>query len=316
MAYTRVPPHLAARLLYPNPVCFLVTAEVGEGGAGSSSVGGAGHNAMVISWLTAVDNAGHFVMSVNAGRHTARNLLPPHAPAAAPTAPAPGGAAAGPPGPPPPPVVFTLSPAVDGMQDMLLRVGGTSGATRGPCGRDKPARLGLPLCRPGGKPEGGGSGSGGSSGVAAGGRPASSGRSKSRGRQRQAAAAAAAGEGEGEGARAVAGAAAHLVCDVQRVLVDGRRGGGGSGAGADLGHHVLLCRIRAAYVAPGYWATGKTFSGAAAAAAAEGGCGGGGGAAAPAPPPVPPLLSFLGSKQFALLQPQALPPVAGGGVDP
>ena len=52
-------PHLS-RLLYPNPVCFL------------SSWAGGRRNLMTISWLTAVDNEGRFVLSMNQRRHTAR----------------------------------------------------------------------------------------------------------------------------------------------------------------------------------------------------------------------------------------------------
>lgn len=58
-----VPKHLRSRLLYPNPVCILTT------------VGATGErNAMVVSWLTPVDNRGALFLSMNARRHSAALL--------------------------------------------------------------------------------------------------------------------------------------------------------------------------------------------------------------------------------------------------
>lgn len=90
-----VPPHLLSRLLYANPVCVLISHN-------SSAQGGhAPHNAMVISWLTAVDNDGTFIMSVNRKRHTLVNLLERK--------------------------VFSLSPAVEGLESLLVTLGSSSG---------------------------------------------------------------------------------------------------------------------------------------------------------------------------------------------
>jgi flavin reductase (DIM6/NTAB) family NADH-FMN oxidoreductase RutF len=56
-----------SRLLYANPVCFLVTRR--PDGAGS------GLNAMTISWLTCVNNSGTFAFSLHTRRFTAACLL-------------------------------------------------------------------------------------------------------------------------------------------------------------------------------------------------------------------------------------------------
>ena len=69
-----VPPHLAARLLYASPVCFLATRDRAAGGAAAGGWAGSSVNVMTVSWLTAVDNRGTFVASINGGRHTAANL--------------------------------------------------------------------------------------------------------------------------------------------------------------------------------------------------------------------------------------------------
>ena len=101
--------HLS-RPLYANPVCFLSTWAVGR------------RNLMTISWLSPLDNDGHFTLSMNARRHSARLL------------------AANP--------VFCLSVACAGLENLLLRVGGCTGA-RLP---DKASTLGVPLCQPGWAP--------------------------------------------------------------------------------------------------------------------------------------------------------------------
>ena len=77
---------------------------------------------MTISWLSPIDNDGRFFLSMNARRHTAR-LLAAHP-------------------------FLVLSVACAGLEPLLLRVGGCTGA-RIP---DKPTTLGVPLCRPGWAP--------------------------------------------------------------------------------------------------------------------------------------------------------------------
>ena len=82
------PKHLS-RLLYANPVCFLsiCTPEC--------------RNVMVLSWMTATNNEGRFVFSINRRRHTASLLIPE--------------------------AVFVLSVPVKGMEQLVRDVGGTSG---------------------------------------------------------------------------------------------------------------------------------------------------------------------------------------------
>ncbi|KAJ3097505.1 hypothetical protein HK100_005343 [Physocladia obscura] len=56
--------HMLSRLLYANPVCLLTT----------SSIILRRRNVMTISWLTAIDNHGHFICSMNANRTSATIL--------------------------------------------------------------------------------------------------------------------------------------------------------------------------------------------------------------------------------------------------
>lgn len=102
-----VQPHLLSRLLYANPVCVLTTW--GDGGA---------RNAMVLTWMTAINNRGLFVASVKQSRHSATLI-----------------AATG---------RFALSVPVRGAEPLLLRVGSCSGRDT-----DKVAELGLRPCPPG-----------------------------------------------------------------------------------------------------------------------------------------------------------------------
>ena len=101
-------PHLS-RPLYPNPVCFLSTWLPGRDAV----------NVMTISWLTPIDNEGRFFCSMNQRRFSATLL------------------AANP--------FFCLSAAVGGLEPLLTRVGGCSGARI----TNKPSALGVGMCRPG-----------------------------------------------------------------------------------------------------------------------------------------------------------------------
>ena len=118
-------PRQWSRLLYTNPVCFL-------GSVDSKNQ----RNVMVVTWLTATNNNGHFVMSLNRRRHTtsvmhqqmneatttsndesrvAANGISKQQrqnPTTAASAPF---------------VEFTLSVPVKGMEELVLAVGGTSG---------------------------------------------------------------------------------------------------------------------------------------------------------------------------------------------
>mmetsp|Transcript_16093 Transcript_16093/g.39413 ORF Transcript_16093/g.39413 Transcript_16093/m.39413 type:complete len:391 (+) Transcript_16093:45-1217(+) len=64
-----------SRLLYPNPVCFLCTTTSNPSSQDDASSNLWQRNTMVISWLSAIDNDGYFVMSVNARRHSVNHLL-------------------------------------------------------------------------------------------------------------------------------------------------------------------------------------------------------------------------------------------------
>ena len=68
-------------------------------------------NVMVLSWLTATNNSGRFVFSINRGRHSATNVVPIDESS--------GKARTG--------VDFVLSIPVQGMEQLVLDVGGTSG---------------------------------------------------------------------------------------------------------------------------------------------------------------------------------------------
>lgn len=111
-----IDPRHRSRLLYPNPVCFLVTTDPPNDRDGRNS----GCNVMVVSWLTAVNNNGQVLLSINKRRHTARCL------ACHPT--------------------FVLCVPVAGMEPRVLSVGKCSGR-RG----DKLAWLQLPMVPLGGE---------------------------------------------------------------------------------------------------------------------------------------------------------------------
>ena len=220
-----------SRLLYPNPVCFLSTWRPG-GGA----------NLMTISWLTPIDNEGRLFCSMNERRHSAE-LLAAHP-------------------------YFVLSVACAGLEPLLLRVGGCSGARVA----DKPAALGVPLCRPGWTPLSGDqivhdscSGSDvtdADESSAGGGWPAEAELNFAAEPPSDEAIAHALAD-----AVAVAPCVAHVcarVCHVRPAH----------------GHLLLTAETIAAYVRPEYW-SGKTFE-----RQVEG---------------LPPLLSFLGSQRFGHL---------------
>lgn len=239
------PPHLS-RPLYPNPVCFLSTW---------AAAGGRRRNLMTISWLSPIDNDGRFFCSMNQRRHSARLL------------------AANP--------VFALSVACAGLEPLLLRAGGCSGARAG----DKPAALGVPLCRPGWAPlpaeePAAADEAAESSAVEEAGWPAE-------GEVELAAPAgqpsAEAGQPSGEhddalaNAFAVAPCVAHVCARVLRVR------------GAH-GHYLLAAETLSAHVRAEYW-SGKTLE-----RQREG---------------LPPVLSFVGSQRFCRLQDSA---ESGAGV--
>lgn len=87
-----------SRLLYPNPVCFLCTPSDDGGGTQDRYQA----NAMTISWLTATDNEGRFVMSLNKRRYSAKYMEKSGR-------------------------EFCLCVPVAGMETLVLAIGGTSG---------------------------------------------------------------------------------------------------------------------------------------------------------------------------------------------
>ena len=86
-----LPPDRASRLLYPNPVVFLLTESAGR------------RNVMTLSWLTPANNHGGFAFVIHKRRHSASNL---HVD-----------------GP------FVLSVAHAGQKDLLLACGKVSGGS-------------------------------------------------------------------------------------------------------------------------------------------------------------------------------------------
>ncbi|CAE7666411.1 unnamed protein product [Symbiodinium necroappetens] len=109
-----VKPAQFSRLVYTNPVCLL------------SSCQGSERNLMTVSWLTAVDNNGHLVLSLNKRRHSAGSIMSSRA--------------------------FVLNVPTAQLAQTVLEIGGCSGGTT-----DKIERFSAPLggfCLPGWKPLG------------------------------------------------------------------------------------------------------------------------------------------------------------------
>jgi flavin reductase (DIM6/NTAB) family NADH-FMN oxidoreductase RutF len=110
-----------SRLLYPNPVCFLCTTtslaarhpETTATTTATTTANADFRNVMVLSWLTATNNEGAFCFSISKHRFTASVLS---------TA-----AAAGHSNSNSNSNVFTLSVPVQGMEELVRRVGSVSG---------------------------------------------------------------------------------------------------------------------------------------------------------------------------------------------
>lgn len=143
-----------SRLLYPNPVCFLCVSHRDHDSATSQNE--EGDNVMVVSWLSATNNKGKFVMSLNKRRHTAQLLYDQFYPMRSIDHDAVMGEKVGDDldDDSPPQgnegltdassrrrtVSFTLCVPVAGMEDLVLAVGGTSGRTASKfqgCSNDK-----------------------------------------------------------------------------------------------------------------------------------------------------------------------------------
>ena len=66
-------PALVSRVLYSNPVCFLVTrTRASPEQAGEEHRDGWRRNAMILSWLTPVNNSGDIAFSLSKHRFTAK----------------------------------------------------------------------------------------------------------------------------------------------------------------------------------------------------------------------------------------------------
>ena len=105
-----------SRLLYTNPVCFLTTINhTITTITPTSTPNKPKRNAMVLSWITATNNNGRFMMSVNKRRHTASILSAGDGDG--------GGGSGGVGGN----IEFVLCVPVKGMEDLVLNVGKTSG---------------------------------------------------------------------------------------------------------------------------------------------------------------------------------------------
>ncbi|KAJ3150571.1 hypothetical protein HDU89_002978 [Geranomyces variabilis] len=122
-----VPKHMLSRLLYPNPVCLLSVAAPAENGSTDAAdetqtPHAWERNIMTISWLTATDNHGRFVCSINLNRRSCTLVR----------------RAMG----------FVLNIAPTSLQPLLLAVGSTSGHDKA----DKFTALSIPTCQPGFQP--------------------------------------------------------------------------------------------------------------------------------------------------------------------
>ncbi|KND01685.1 uncharacterized protein SPPG_03480 [Spizellomyces punctatus DAOM BR117] len=118
----QVAKHMLSRLLYPNPVCFLTTVAPqtsSSDGNDANAVCGWRRNIMTISWLTPLDNHGHFICSMKSTRYSHTMLLSTN--------------------------VFVLNVPVKGMESLVTAVGACSGAVVG----DKFDHLNIQICAPG-----------------------------------------------------------------------------------------------------------------------------------------------------------------------
>jgi flavin reductase (DIM6/NTAB) family NADH-FMN oxidoreductase RutF len=109
-----------SRVLYPNPVCFLCSTYVSQETTDEASetkehclpsAKPTHKNVMVLSWLTATNNRGNFIMSVNRHRYSTSLLMRNK--------------------------VFSLCVPIAGMEELVLNVGSISGRTSSKFARDK-----------------------------------------------------------------------------------------------------------------------------------------------------------------------------------
>jgi len=219
-------------------------------------------NVMTITWLTPCDNKGLFVMSLNKNRFSAKLLKESRA--------------------------FVLSIPVAGMEELVLTIGGKTGSE---C--DKFSKLNIPVCAPGWQPvsqevqEILDSSSAQFLPQQAAPNGADTAETVTTNEKRRVRFAEehdiipASDKPESKQAPqtspqyvAISSCVAHLVCSVLPSVSS-------DFANEEQdGHYILLCRIDDAFVNADYWESGKTL--------------------VPSPGN-PPLLSFLGSQQFAYM---------------
>jgi flavin reductase (DIM6/NTAB) family NADH-FMN oxidoreductase RutF len=290
---------MLSRFLYPNPVVLLTVSKpnttIQESGCSSDVLStstshsvetGAATvmsdskeladkddiitNIMTLSWLTAIDNHGHFIFSMNANRHTASLLF--SVPIQQTTTMASESesesdqrihlstnqlANANEDG-----SYFVLSVPVDGMQDLVLKVGGISGRDCLPHG--KIHHLGIKTCKPGLDPS-----KELSSTSTAIDTPSLISKPKVHPLKNSLQT-----SSIPTSLIAVQGTAAHLICQVLDTRID-------------FGHVIATAVIVDAYADPNYW-DGKNFAPKSTASST---------------PPPPHILKFLGSKRFATVIP-------------
>ena len=212
-------PKLRSRLLYANPVCFLTTVDLER----------RRRNAMVVSWLTPINNHGVFVMAINKQRHSASLIQARR--------------------------TFGLSPATAGTEDLLLAIGRSHGhlcdkfATIGglkACALDNAPLSAPTTSRPAGNPfaalEAEGSDGEGEEGAEAEGGAGGGGVEPSLREE-----------------AGVVGGAAHLECRVLSVADSVEGGEGDEGEEGRSHHHLVTAKVVRAFASPEYW-DGKHFA--------------------------------------------------------
>ncbi|KAF1313414.1 putative Phosphatidylinositide phosphatase sac1like protein, partial [Globisporangium splendens] len=196
---------MLSRVLYPNPVCLLSVRRSTDGNEDDGSHDKRQANVMTITWLTPINNQGGFLCSVNSNRYTAKYLQAPGS-------------------------IFVLNVPVRGMEELVLAIGGCSGANI-----DKFENLTIATCAPGGRAL---TAEAAPSGDA---QPIKTKKLKLSKQElaKQAIAVAA------SKCVAIQGCAAHVLCRVETIQ-------------ADDGHYILRCTQMAAWCREDYW-DGKNF---------------------------------------------------------
>uniref|UniRef100_K3X1J9 Uncharacterized protein n=1 Tax=Globisporangium ultimum (strain ATCC 200006 / CBS 805.95 / DAOM BR144) TaxID=431595 RepID=K3X1J9_GLOUD len=203
-AWVPVEKSMLSRVLYPNPVCLLSVRRLTDGDENDEDHGKRQANVMTITWLTPINNQGGFLCSLNCNRYTAKYLQTPGS-------------------------IFVLNVPVRGMEELVLAIGGCSGANV-----DKFERLGIATCAPGGRTLTAAAPSDGVRAV----------KTKKQKLSKQELAKQAIADAASK-CVAILGCAAHVLCRVETIQ-------------ADDGHYILRCTQMAAWCREDYW-NGKNF---------------------------------------------------------